>query len=615
MKKIYLLFTALLAIAIYTNAVAYERRLYDETVSMVDTTGQTTKIEQNGQDFQITMETDDGTSFVQLLNLSGDIVASISSLAIFQSELTTPFTIIDPIKLTNELYLNTAESVYFRTLDGDNLFEVFKNAGKHYIDWQADNDGTSGEEITNSDDTTVFGRYSDGYAFQRTSVASMTQQASHLMDYAGQGTAIGGFTKLIETYTDRAAVFRIDGVMDGGVLFDIRNAGNDLRRPDKPAGFFGNSDYIYAGDEYGVFYKWLFSGEELWLRNSTWKMSHNGVGVDPAFQRRTYSALNISDMRDWIYNGYIDLINFDNDGNGGLEYVTSSTATGGLKYTVTNGEYNLNAYKDVNLSSTTGNVHVADTFYVDKDNAGISLTDLDSAHYVFENTSGGGQSKLVFSFNGVAKGGVRGDVLGNFNWHGIGPQGHQFYNSIDNSSPAAGISDDGISIGGAAGQVSGDARLKIIGSSDLSDKYLIRSQNSSLADKFLVRNDGLVTVADTIEASVIKATNAFFKSSTIIATATYDILATDNFVGFDYTTSGAVTSELPSLAVAWDATKGVGQEITVKDTGGSAGTNIITINRKTATSDTIDGGTFATINVNDGSLTFRAISSTKWAIL
>ncbi|NHZ85631.1 MAG: hypothetical protein GWP19_07100, partial [Planctomycetia bacterium] len=43
---------------------------------------------------------------------------------------------------------------------------------------------------------------------------------------------------------------------------------------------------------------------------------------------------------------------------------------------------------------------------------------------------------------------------GNFNWHAVGSQGHQFYNSIDNTYPAMGISKHGVSIGGVAGQVS-----------------------------------------------------------------------------------------------------------------------------------------------------------------
>ena len=64
------------------------------------------------------------------------------------------------------------------------------------------------------------------------------------------------------------------------------------------------------------------------------------------------------------------------------------------------------------------------------------------------------QTLLVFDFAGVIMGGVRGDYDGNFNWHSSGSQGHQFYDSIDNSAPAAGISHTGLSIGGGAGQVS-----------------------------------------------------------------------------------------------------------------------------------------------------------------
>jgi hypothetical protein len=62
-----------------------------------------------------------------------------------------------------------------------------------------------------------------------------------------------------------------------------------------------------------------------------------------------------------------------------------------------------------------------------------SLSDLGSAHLVLENDQS--QTLFVFSFNNSATGGVRGDSSGNFNWHATGSQGHQFYNTIDDSDP------------------------------------------------------------------------------------------------------------------------------------------------------------------------------------
>jgi hypothetical protein len=81
-----------------------------------------------------------------------------------------------------------------------------------------------------------------------------------------------------------------------------------------------------------------------------------------------------------------------------------------------------------------------------------STLDNSSASLVLENNSpGAAQTLLTFSFNGTPLGGVRGDYVGNFNWHATGSQGHQFYNSLDTSNIVAGIGGNGIIIKGTAG--------------------------------------------------------------------------------------------------------------------------------------------------------------------
>jgi hypothetical protein len=76
--------------------------------------------------------------------------------------------------------------------------------------------------------------------------------------------------------------------------------------------------------------------------------------------------------------------------------------------------------------------------------------------------------------------------------------------------------------------------------------------------------------------------------------ATYTINLTDQIVGVSYTATGAVTVTIDS-----DNTK-AGRYFTIKDTGGSAGSNNITI--ATEGAETIDGAATATISTNYDSL-------------
>lgn len=78
---------------------------------------------------------------------------------------------------------------------------------------------------------------------------------------------------------------------------------------------------------------------------------------------------------------------------------------------------------------------------------------------------------------------------------------------------------------------------------------------------------------------------------TTVNAATYDLLVTDYILHVTYTGTGAVTSlTLPSAQVV------SGRVIHIKDAGGNAGTNNITID--TEGSETIDGSATAVINSN-----------------
>ncbi len=81
------------------------------------------------------------------------------------------------------------------------------------------------------------------------------------------------------------------------------------------------------------------------------------------------------------------------------------------------------------------------------------------------NTSATGQSIFDFQFSGVTKGGVRGDYVGNFNWHAVGY--HQFYVGLDTSVPVLNFSGTGsvgrVGIGSTAGAAAAGARLVVFG--------------------------------------------------------------------------------------------------------------------------------------------------------
>jgi hypothetical protein len=94
---------------------------------------------------------------------------------------------------------------------------------------------------------------------------------------------------------------------------------------------------------------------------------------------------------------------------------------------------------------------------------------------------------------------------------------------------------------------------------------------------------------------------------TTVNAATYDLLATDYILNVTYTGTGAVTSlTLPTAQVI------EGRTIVIKDAGGNAGTNNITID--TEGSETIDGSATNVINTNYGYVTLYSDGS-NWFII
>lgn len=94
---------------------------------------------------------------------------------------------------------------------------------------------------------------------------------------------------------------------------------------------------------------------------------------------------------------------------------------------------------------------------------------------------------------------------------------------------------------------------------------------------------------------------------TIVDSATYDLLFSDHILGVTYTTTGTVTSlTLPTEQCI------SGRTIIIKDAGGNAGTNNITVDTEAA--QTIDGSATAVMSTDYESITLYCDGS-NWFII
>lgn len=141
-------------------------------------------------------------------------------------------------------------------------------------------------------------------------------------------------------------------------------------------------------------------------------------------------------------------------------------------------------------------------------------------------------------------------------------------------------------------------------------KFYITSQTS-----FSTATDEWLAFSHDVTNAVLEVGSGLWDTSTTgkkvgvttVNAATYDLLVTDYILNVTYTTTGAVTSlTLPSAQVV------SGRVIIVKDAGGNAGTNNITID--TGGLETIDGVATATISTNYASVTLYSDGS-NWFII
>jgi hypothetical protein len=96
-------------------------------------------------------------------------------------------------------------------------------------------------------------------------------------------------------------------------------------------------------------------------------------------------------------------------------------------------------------------------------------------------------------------------------------------------------------------------------------------------------------------------------NTTTVNAATYDLLVTDYLLLVTYTSTGAVTSlTLPTAQTT------AGRTIVIKDAGGNAATNNITID--TEASQTIDGNATLLITTSYASVTLCS-DGTNWLVI
>ena len=152
------------------------------------------------------------------------------------------------------------------------------------------------------------------------------------------------------------------------------------------------------------------------------------------------------------------------------------------------------------------------------------------------------------------------------------------------------------------------ALISLVGSSQ--QEEMINTFARSDTSGIIIRNasgDSIAIYVDANGVFNIDGRIGLNKSNiSIVNSSTYDLVSTDNILHVSYTVTGAVTSlTLPTAQTL------SGRVIVIKDAGGAAGTNSITIDTEGA--QTIDGSATAIISVNYNSISLYC-DGTNWFI-
>lgn len=120
-----------------------------------------------------------------------------------------------------------------------------------------------------------------------------------------------------------------------------------------------------------------------------------------------------------------------------------------------------------------------------------------------------------------------------------------------------------------------------------------------------------------VEDHVAKIPQGVSHGVTTVSASTYTIATEDNTVVVDYTATGGVTLTLPAASSAWNSTLSTGQRFLIKDIGGNASMNNITINAAGSDDMIIDTSGYSShaISSNGGSAWVQAISASEWLVI
>lgn len=106
-----------------------------------------------------------------------------------------------------------------------------------------------------------------------------------------------------------------------------------------------------------------------------------------------------------------------------------------------------------------------------------------------------------------------------------------------------------------------------------------------------------------------KSSKGFF-TKTVNKTASYVATTDDNTINVD-ATIGDITITLPALSLAYDATSGVGLELTIIKIDATSNKVILNANA----SETINGALTQDTNIQWSGFKIKAVSATEWRII